>query len=108
MNGIALRKHKNTVKKLETGYIEARRQYKGLRKSDKTEPDYYYALDECDEHGLSLDWYESDVEEFDQLWSQGWSIEKLSEYFGRTLDEIGILVIDRAIKGKIKAQHLVS
>ncbi len=93
-----------TANKLETSYIEQRKQFKGLKRSNKTKMDsgrVYYCLDDLDGWGLSLDWYEDDVKEFDKLYHEGKSVQWLSEYFGRGTDEVAILILDRAIKEKI-------
>jgi hypothetical protein len=48
-------------------------------------------------------WDLEDVLEFDELYQQGKSIQEIAEYFGRTHEEVAILVIDRALKNKIRS-----
>jgi hypothetical protein len=102
-----IRVDKLTPKKLETSYIEGRKQFKGLKRSNKAKMEFgkvYYCLEDLDERGVSLDWYEDDVIEFDKLYHEGKSVQWLSEYFGRGTDEVAILILDRAIKDKINPE----
>jgi hypothetical protein len=64
----------------------------------------YIALEEID-----FIWSLEDVHEFDEMWKHGIKqgktaeelIPEIAEYFGRTHEEIAVLVMDRGMKGKI-------
>lgn len=60
----------------------------------------YLALEELD-----FVWSTKQVEEFDNLWSEGMSLKNISLYFNRDIDELAILLIDRARKGKAKQRR---
>lgn len=49
-------------------------------------------------------WDEDEVSKFDGLWKAGVSIVQIAESFGRTVDEVAILVIDRASLGFIETR----
>ncbi len=53
----------------------------------------------CDD--LNFDWYVQDVATFDHMWVEGLSVDSIAEAFKRPVDEIAILVLDRARKGGI-------
>lgn len=57
----------------------------------------YIALEE-----LNHNWDLKDVHEFQRLWDSGISIIELSAHFGRSQEELGVLILDRALKDKIK------
>lgn len=93
--------------KLVNSFGKDRIQFKGLKRSNKKKRNserVYYCLDDLDDRGVSLDWYEDDVIEFDKLYHEGKSVQWLSEYFGRGTDEVAILILDRAIKDKINPE----
>ncbi|WP_144645374.1 hypothetical protein [Priestia megaterium] len=95
---------KRTVNKLEKSYIEGRKQFEGLKRTDRTRmatSKVYYALDDIDSYGVFLEWYEEDIKEFDELFHKGLTIDRLAVHFNRMEDEIGILIMDRAIKGHL-------
>jgi hypothetical protein len=64
----------------------------------------YIALEDID-----FIWSLEDVHEFDEMWKHGIKkgksseelIKEIAEYFGRTHEEIAVLVMDRGMKGKI-------
>lgn len=60
----------------------------------------YIALEET-----NFDWDYEEVEQFDYLWSKGYSIYQLTKIFKRTQIEIAIIVIDRNKKGFIKRRE---
>ncbi|PFI93391.1 hypothetical protein [Priestia megaterium] len=95
---------KRTVNKLEKSYIEGRKQFEGLKRTDRKRMatgKVYYALDDIDSYGVFLEWYEEDIEKLDELFHKGLTIDRLAAHFNRTEDEIGILIMDRAIKGHL-------
>ncbi|GAB7387398.1 hypothetical protein BSNK01_12340 [Bacillaceae bacterium] len=47
-------------------------------------------------------WDERDVEEFDRMWQEGFSIWDIARAFNRDPDEVALLAMDRARKRKIK------
>ena len=97
-------KNLRTTNKLEKSYIEDRKQFEGLKRTDRTRMatgKVYYALDDIDSYGVFLEWYEEDIEEFDRLYHQGLTVDRLAVHFNRTEDEVGILIMDRAIKGHL-------
>ncbi|WP_273125793.1 hypothetical protein [Bacillus weihaiensis] len=96
-----LGKESTTITCLENSYIHRRSQFKGI-KSNRPKGKVYYALDDCDSHGISLDWYEEDVEEVDRLYTNGLTVKQIAKHFKRNIDDVAILIIDRAIKGKIQ------
>lgn len=77
--------HNKEKKKLENLYMKNKRN------------NVYIALEE-----LNFHWDRGQVEEFDQCWNDGYSIIELADYFKRTQEEIGLLIIDRSLKDKIK------
>lgn len=77
--------HNKEKKKLEKLYMKNKRK------------NVYIALEE-----LNFNWDREQVEEFDQCWNDGYSIIELADYFKRTQEEIGLLIIDRSLKDKIK------
>jgi hypothetical protein len=57
----------------------------------------YVALEE-----LNFVWSKKEVKDFEYLWKKGHSIEDISNYFDRDIDEVALLVMDRARKNKVK------
>lgn len=51
---------------------------------------------------LDFIWDEKDIKQIDQLWRDGYSIWDIAEQFDRDPDELLILLIDRAKRGRIK------
>jgi fructose-1,6-bisphosphatase/sedoheptulose 1,7-bisphosphatase-like protein len=47
-------------------------------------------------------WSEKDVSRFDFFWNNGLGIEKIAKRLKRDIDEVVILIMDRARKGYIK------
>lgn len=82
-----------------TSYIENRIQFKKLK--NKRDAKMYILFDENPE---LTEWFEEDVKEFDVLFSEGWTVKDLAGYFGRTNDEVALLIMERAIRGKIKIE----
>jgi len=96
-----------TICKLEKSYIEGRKQFEGLKRSDKNRMstgEVYYVFDDIEHKGISLDWYKDDVELIDQLFHEGWTVNEIAERFKRKDDEVAILIMDRAIKGFINIE----
>lgn len=89
------------ITRIEQKYLNKRKHFKGI-KGVENKGKVYYALDDCDSHGISLDWYEEDVEEVDRLYTNGLTVKQIAKHFKRNIDDVAILIIDRAIKGKIK------
>jgi len=58
---------------------------------------YYVVLEDLD-----FVWTKDDVNEFECLWVEGWTLEQLTEYFKRSQEEILTLALDRARLGGIK------
>ena len=56
----------------------------------------YIALEELD-----FLWSLQDVKAFDRMWEQGLSVYEIAKALNRDPDEIAVLAIDRARKGKI-------
>lgn len=82
-----------------TSYCENRVQFKKLK--NKPGAKMYVLFDENPE---LTEWFEDDVKEFDELFHDGWTVEDLSYYFGRSNDEVALLIMERAIRGKIKLE----
>lgn len=71
------------------------------RRYMKQERNYIYtALEELD-----FNWDIDEVFEFEGMWNEGKSLIEIAEYFGRTHEEVAVLVMDRALKGKIKPRE---
>lgn len=51
---------------------------------------------------LNFNWDLKQVEMFQEMWKSGSSIIELAEFFERSQEEIGLLIIDRSLKDKIK------
>lgn len=92
------------ITRIEQKYLNKRKHFKGI-KGVENKGKVYYALDDCDSHGISLDWYEEDVEEVDRLYTNGLTVKQIAKHFKRNIDDVAILIIDRAIKGKIKPRR---
>lgn len=62
----------------------------------------YHALDDgIFEHG----WRSSEVEEFDYLYNEGYSLWDIARYFKRDPDEVAVLMMDRIRRGKIQKRE---
>ena len=63
----------------------------------------YIALEEVD-----IDWFWDieDVLELDQMYKAGKSIQEMCEWFGRTGEEVALLIMDRAMQNKIRARAI--
>ncbi|WP_035350195.1 hypothetical protein [Fictibacillus gelatini] len=77
-----------TITRLEQRYMKKRR------------CNIYIALEELD-----FIWSYKEIEEFDQLWREGYSLNYISDYFNRDIDEVAILLIDRTKKGYCKPRE---
>jgi hypothetical protein len=66
------------------------------RRNRQKQRNDYIALEELD-----FTWNRQEVREFDELWNAGYSLEYIAEHFDRDVDEVAILAMDLAIKGKI-------
>lgn len=62
--------------------------------------DIYIVLEDMD-----LDWSKDDVDEFDLMWKKGIPIDLIAKNFGREVDEIAVLVMDRARRGSINPRY---
>lgn len=60
----------------------------------------YTALEEVDFH-----WGLDEVQEFDEMWGSGIPIEWIASNFGRSEEEVAILVLDRRMKGHIEPRE---
>jgi len=58
---------------------------------------FYIALDD-----LNLDWKRGQVDAFDQLWIEGYSLEYISGKLKREVDEVALLLMDRCRKGYVE------
>ena len=58
---------------------------------------FYIALDD-----LNLDWKRGQVDAFDQLWIEGYSLEYISGELKREVDEVALLLMDRCRKGYVE------
>lgn len=87
------------ITRIEQKYLNKRKHFNGI-KGVENKGKVYYALDDCDSHGISLDWYEEDVEEVDRLYTNGLTVKQIAKHFKRNIDDVAILIIDRAIKEK--------
>ncbi|MGM0807594.1 MAG: hypothetical protein ACQET8_23085 [Bacillota bacterium] len=47
-------------------------------------------------------WTVNQVEEFDRMWQEGYSLQHIATHFDRTCLETGLLLMDRAEKGFCK------
>ncbi|MNY77987.1 hypothetical protein D3C86_2180650 [compost metagenome] len=54
---------------------------------------------------MNLVWDEREARKLDEMWKKGYDIEVIAETLERDCDEVAILIIDRARKGKIKARE---
>lgn len=61
----------------------------------------YIALEEVD-----IDWFWDieDVLELDRMYKAGKSIQEMCEYFGRSGEEVALLIMDRAMRNKIRVK----
>lgn len=57
----------------------------------------YIALNE-----LRFDWLERDIEAFEHMWRSGYTVKFIAQKLQREPEEIVILAMDRARKGKIE------
>lgn len=46
-------------------------------------------------------WEEKDIEEFEELFKQGWTLQQLSEHFNRPHVEIALMMIDRELENRL-------
>jgi hypothetical protein len=71
----------------------------GIQKSymKKQRNNIYIALEDAD-----FEWSLKEVWEFERMWNEGKSLIEIAEHFGRTHEEVAVLIMDRALKGKIK------
>lgn len=51
---------------------------------------------------MDFHWDLKDVFEFDQMWHDGVDVEEIALYFDRDVDEVALLIIDRARRGRIE------
>lgn len=51
---------------------------------------------------LNFDWDHSEVIKFENLWNKGLSLQEIAFKLKRNQDEIAVIILDRARKGKIK------
>ena len=77
-----------SVTKLEKRYMTERRQK------------IYIALEE-----MNFVWCWSEVEEFIQMWDDGTPFLEIAEHFGRDSDELALLLMDLARKGRVKSRR---
>lgn len=56
----------------------------------------YIALED-----LNFDWSVKDIEKFDALWREGKPLQEIAKILKRPQDEIAVIILDRARKGKI-------
>lgn len=77
--------HNKNKKKIESRYMTKKR-----RK-------IYTVLEE-----LNFHWDYEEIKEFKEMWNKGVSIFKMIEHFGRTEEEIALLILDRGMKNEIK------
>jgi len=56
-------------------------------------------------YDMNFSWFEEDVEKVIRYWKYGLSIAEMGKRLRRDTDEIGILLIDLAKKGKIKPRE---
>ena len=57
----------------------------------------YIALED-----LNFDWALKDIQKFDHLWNEGKSLQEIARILKRPQDEIVVIILDRARKGKIQ------
>ena len=58
---------------------------------------FYIALEDVD-----LDWKYEQVESFDKMWNEGYSLEYISGKLKREVDEVALLLMDRCRKGYVE------
>ncbi|MGC4378288.1 hypothetical protein WD019_15370 [Fictibacillus sp. Mic-4] len=68
-----------------------------LEKTYLTRPKTYIACEDMD-----FGWSEQEVLDFDEMWQDGCSLEFIAKRFDRDIDEVALLLIDRARKRKCK------
>ena len=51
---------------------------------------------------LNMDWEQKDVEKFDFLWKSDLSMKEIAKRLKKSHDEVAVIILDRARKGKIK------
>lgn len=57
---------------------------------------YYIALD-----NMNLDWEIDQVQKFDKMWREGLPINIIARRLKRPINEVAVLLFDRAEKGKV-------
>ena len=50
---------------------------------------------------MDLDWDIQEVQEVEEMWNKGIPLEMIASSFGRDLDEVAILIMDRARQGRL-------
>lgn len=81
----AVRTEEGAISRLENAYL--------FNKQGQT----YIACD-----GFDFLWTKDDVRDFQKMWREGDSIQEMSLHFNRPQEEVALLVIDRASRGRIK------
>ena len=61
-----------------------------------------------DDDNFNWNWTEKEVKEFDRSYNNGMNIFQLAEKFKRQEEEIGVMMIDRGRKGKLRIKKAVS
>ncbi|MFJ2042201.1 helix-turn-helix domain containing protein [Paenibacillus taichungensis] len=82
--------------------VAARKEWKRevKRKAIKYKrPNLYIACEE-----INFIWQEKAVEEFREMWREGYSIHEMAEYFQRGTDEVMILAMDQSRHHHIKSR----
>lgn len=77
-----------TIAKLESGHMTEKR-----RK-------IYIAIEDLD-----CVWDIDHVKDFEYLWNEGHTLSDIAKYLKRDIDEVAILLLDRARKGKVKSRE---
>lgn len=62
----------------------------------------YFDYMALDDGAFEFGWSNEDVERFDQLWHEGYPIWDIADILKRDVDEVAILLIDRARRKKVK------
>lgn len=102
---LLLCRRQNNKTKLRNRGIKIQNKFKNMYPSKIKET--YETLKKQGEEYLVLEhsdffWLGREIQKFEKLWNDDYSVHQISKVFKRALDEIVILIIDRARKGYIQ------
>ncbi|WP_277630373.1 hypothetical protein [Atopococcus tabaci] len=50
-------------------------------------------------------WQREEIEQFRQLWADGWNVKQIAALMKENPDDVALLVMDQAQKGKIEVKR---